>query len=73
VRVAAWLGHDVATLYRDYARVIEELDPADKTTATARIAAVRKSLRVIDGSRPAKARANRSSPSKQKTAHLQAV
>jgi hypothetical protein len=73
MQIAAWLGHDVATLFRSYARVIAELDPTDRTPATERIEAARKSLRVIDrvttGSNPR----DPIYPKKPETAHLQAV
>jgi hypothetical protein len=67
------LGHDVATLYRDYARVIAELDPDDKTTATARITAARRKQQGTSKAQPKRTPAKRARPRKQKTAHLQAV
>lgn len=73
VQVAAWLGHDTATLLRDCTRVIAELDPADNTLAEQRIRAARSSEQVTDKSRRKARRAKRSAPSKQKTAILQAV
>jgi integrase len=73
VQVAAWLGHDTATLLKDYARVIAELDPADKTPAATRITAARRSAQVTSKSRRKARRAKRSNPSNAKTAYLQAV
>jgi integrase len=73
VQIAAWLGHDVATLLRDYARVIAELDPADKTQAAQRIAAARRLAQVTDKSRPRRESVERSTPRKAKTAYLQAA
>jgi hypothetical protein len=73
VQVAAWLGHDVATLYRDYARVIAELDPADKTTATARIVAAKRRQQGTSKAQPKRTSAKRTRPRKRKTAPLQAV
>jgi integrase len=73
VQAAAWLGHDVATLYRDYARVIAELDPDDKTTATARITAARGKLQGTSKAQPKRTPAGRTRPRKRKTVHLQAT
>jgi integrase len=73
VQVAAWLGHDPSMTHSTYAHVIDELDPADKTTATDRIAAARRALQVTDKSWPISARRKRKHRPHYKTAHLRAV
>jgi integrase len=73
MQVAAWLGDNVATIYRYYARVIAELDPADKTSATERIKAARRTLQVTGKSQNKAAATKRSNPRKAKTRRLQAV
>lgn len=44
VQIAAWLGHNAQTLLTDYAHVIAELDPDERTSAAATIVEARKTV-----------------------------
>jgi integrase len=44
VKVAEWLGHNVAETYKTYAHVLADLDPTDRTSAADRIAKARQDI-----------------------------
>lgn len=46
VQVAAWLGHNVSELFKTYAHVIAEVDPADRTPAAEQVDIARRDISV---------------------------